>query len=48
VADEIKTTFASHYTREVSLAEALHLDAIRGYGRQSTGEKYLIRPNEGL
>jgi NADPH2:quinone reductase len=48
VAKEIKTTFASHYTREVSLAEALSLDAVRSYGRQSTGAKYLIRPNEGL
>jgi NADPH2:quinone reductase len=45
VADEIKTTFASHYTREVSLAEALSLEAIGVYGRQSTGEKYLINPN---
>ena len=44
VADEIKTTFASHYTREVSLAEALSLEAIAVYGRQSTGEKYLINP----
>jgi NADPH2:quinone reductase len=47
VAHEIKTTFASHYTNEVSLAEALHLDAIAAYGRQATGEKYLIRPNKG-
>ena len=28
VAAELKTTFASHYTREVSLAEALSLEAI--------------------
>ncbi len=47
VAREIKTTFASHYTKEVSLAEALQLDAIAAYGRQATGEKYLIRPNKG-
>ena len=47
VAREIKTTFASHYTNEVSLAEALQLDAIAAYGRQATGEKYLIRPNKG-
>jgi NADPH2:quinone reductase len=47
VANEIKTTFASTYTRTVSLAEALGLDAIRVYGRQSTGEKYLIEPNAG-
>lgn len=46
VADEIKTTFASHYTQEVSLAEALSLDAISVYGQQSTGEKFLINPNK--
>lgn len=44
VASEIKTTFASHYTREVSLAEALSLEAIAVYGKQATGEKYLITP----
>ncbi len=47
VAREIKTIFASHYTREVSLAEALSLDAVRLYGRQATGEKFLVRPNPG-
>ena len=47
VAAEIKTTFASHYTREVSLAEALSLEAISVYGKQATGEKYLINPNRG-
>ena len=45
VAAGIKTTFASHYTNEVSLVEALRLEAIRAYGKQATGEKYLIRPN---
>jgi NADPH2:quinone reductase len=45
VASELKTTFASRYTREVSLAGALQLDAVAAYGRRSTGEKYLIRPN---
>jgi NADPH2:quinone reductase len=48
VADEIKTTFASHYAKEVSLKEALSLEAIAVYGRQATGEKYLINPNKGL
>jgi NADPH2:quinone reductase len=48
VAAEIKTTFASSYTREVSLAEALTLEAMSVYGRQATGEKYLINPNKGL
>ena len=48
VATEIKTTFASTYTHEVSLAEALTLEAIATYGKQATGEKYLINPNKAL
>jgi NADPH2:quinone reductase len=44
----LKTTFASHYTREVSLAEALHLAEIAAYGRRATGEKYLVNPNKGM
>jgi NADPH2:quinone reductase len=48
VVAELKTTFASRYTREVSLAEALQLDAIRVYGQHATGEKYLLNPNKGL
>jgi NADPH2:quinone reductase len=48
VAAEIKTTFASTYTKEVSLAEALKLEEIAVYARQATGEKYLIAPNKGL
>ena len=47
VAREIKTTFASTYTKEVSLAEALSLEAISVYGKQATGAKYLINPNKG-
>ncbi len=48
VAAEIKTTFASSYTKVVSLAEALKLKEIAVYGKQATGEKYLINPNQGL
>jgi NADPH:quinone reductase len=48
VAAEIKTTFASQYTKEVSLAEALQLDAIHTYGKQATGQKFLVNPNKGL
>lgn len=44
VADEIHTTFASHYTKEVSLAGALSTEAIKEYTKQATGTKYLIRP----
>lgn len=47
VADELKTTFASHYTKEVSLAEALQAEALAAYGKRSTGTKYLINPAKG-
>ena len=47
VAAELKTTFASHYTAEISLAEVLHPDIIAAYARKATGEKYLINPNKG-
>jgi NADPH2:quinone reductase len=45
VADGITTTFASHYTDEVSLEGALDLAAIATYARQATGQKFLIRPS---
>ena len=45
VAAELKTTFASHYTNEVSLAQALSLEHIAVYGKRATGEKYLINPS---
>jgi NADPH2:quinone reductase len=44
VAREIKTTFASHYTREISLPEVLSLEALAAYGKQATGEKFLVLP----
>jgi hypothetical protein len=44
VAEEITTTFASSYTHEVTLEEALQLESIKAYGKQATGEKYLITP----
>lgn len=46
VAAEIKSTFASHYTREISLAQALQLDCIFAFGKMTTGEKFLINPNK--
>jgi len=48
VAAELKTTFASHYSREISLAEALQRDVILGYCKRATGEKFLINPARGL
>ena len=46
VANEIKTTFASHYAKTISLAEALSAEAIAHYNMKSTGEKYLISPSK--
>ena len=46
VADGLESTFASTYTREVSLREALHPDAYAVYSRQATGEKFLIAPHK--
>ena len=48
VVAELKTTFASHYSKEISLAEVLQLDVIQAYSRRATGEKYLVNPNKGL
>ena len=45
VAREIKTTFASAYSAEVPLADALKPEVIRAYAQRATGAKYLIRPN---
>jgi hypothetical protein len=46
VVKSLKTTFASHYTKTISLAEALDLANIAVYGKRATGEKYLINPNK--
>lgn len=46
VAAELKTTFASHYTRVISLQEALQPDVLAAYNKRATGEKYLINPNK--
>jgi NADPH:quinone reductase-like Zn-dependent oxidoreductase len=46
VAAELKTTFASHYTKVVSLQEVLQLDNIAVYSKRATGEKFLINPNK--
>lgn len=45
VADEVRTTFASSYAGEISLAGALQLETLQTYAKQATGQKYLINPN---
>jgi NADPH:quinone reductase len=45
VVAELKTTFASHYTHEVSLAGAVTLKEIEVYGKRATGAKVLVCPS---
>ncbi len=44
VVDELTTTFKSHYSHQISLAEALDPSVLAAYNAKRTGEKYLIRP----
>ncbi len=48
VAAGLKTTFASHYSAEISLSEALGRDAVAVYGKRATGAKVLINPNKAV
>jgi NADPH:quinone reductase-like Zn-dependent oxidoreductase len=45
VARELKTTFASHYTDTIGLAQALDPAVLEAYNRKATGRKYLIDPS---
>ncbi len=47
VASELKTTFASHYSHEISLTDMLDADIARAYQAKKTGEKYLVNPTLG-
>ncbi|MEO0816962.1 MAG: zinc-binding dehydrogenase [Pseudomonadota bacterium] len=48
VADELKTTFLSRYTDEISLSEALQADIVKRYNAKTTGEKFLICPQKPI
>ena len=48
VVAELKTIFASHYTKELSLFEALSVDEIAVYGKRATGAKVPINPSKGI
>ena len=47
VASEINTTFASSYSKTLSLKEALQPENVALYNAKKTGTKYLIVPNKG-
>lgn len=44
VVDELTTTFKSHYSHEITLAEALDVATLQAYNAKKTGQKYLITP----
>ncbi len=46
VAKEIKTTFASQYTKTISFEEMLQPEILKKYAKQATGEKYLVAPHK--
>lgn len=46
VANELKTNFASHYSDEISLSEALQAGTVQRYVMKQTGEKFLICPQK--
>jgi len=45
VADELTTTFASGYSKQISLAQALTPQSIAAFSKRATGTKYLINPS---
>jgi NADPH:quinone reductase len=47
VMEELKTTFASHYSHVISLSDVLKPEIASAYSRKATGEKYLIDPTRG-
>ena len=47
VAAEIRTTFASHFSKEISLVDAVLAENITAYTKLATGEKYLVNPTRG-
>ncbi|HET6154291.1 MAG TPA: zinc-binding dehydrogenase [Marmoricola sp.] len=44
VADELTTTFVSHYTDQIGLGAALDVATLQRCVRQATGEKFLLLP----
>jgi NADPH2:quinone reductase len=46
IASELRTTFLSKYSNEISLADMLQLEVISAYRKRETGQKYLVIPNK--
>ena len=45
VAAGLRTTFASHFSKEITLTDLLRPDVLAAVARRATGDKYLLRPN---
>tara|TARA_R110002074_G_C12554332_1_gene666919 strand:+ start:7542 stop:8681 length:1140 start_codon:yes stop_codon:yes gene_type:complete len=48
VVKELKTTFASYYTDEISLSDALQRDTVARYLEKKTGQKFLVCPQSDI
>ena len=46
VLDEIDSTFVSHYSSQISLAEAITVEAVKDYAARKTGQKTLLHMAE--
>jgi|SRR6056300_151083 NADPH2:quinone reductase len=46
ISKEIKTTFASEYSQEISFEEMLQPEIINSYVKQKTGNKFLVNPQK--
>ena len=46
ISKEIKTTFASEYSQEISFEEMLQPEIINSYVKQKTGSKFLVNPQK--
>ena len=47
VVRELHTTFASHYSQEISLSDVLKPGVITAYNAKATANKYLVNPSLG-
>ena len=48
VAKELTSTFASYYTDELSLSDALDAETVRQYNAKATGSKFLMCPQKDM
>jgi NADPH2:quinone reductase len=47
VAQELHSTFASHYSHVISLSDVIKPEVVQAYNAKATGDKYLVNPSLG-